>query len=75
MSRLARRMPVILRKLDAASEALSELDALMRDDPRLAVSREQAGRDDGIYRLRRELNEISTWLDRARWWRDQEPHT
>jgi len=66
VSRLARRVPVIARKLDAAADAIYELEGLMlnegHDLPRDA--------DSALIRMPRELRSISEYLQRSRWWRD-----
>lgn len=61
-SHLAKRIPIILRKLDDAREALEELsDLLPREDGCRAA--------DGRCQLASSLSEFADYLEKATWWK------
>lgn len=60
-------MPVIIRRLDAATDALSELMELMSEAG--LDSAEHRARDDARMRLRSDLQSLSEYLERSTWWK------
>ncbi|SDB03628.1 hypothetical protein SAMN05660653_00164 [Desulfonatronum thiosulfatophilum] len=63
MSDIKKRMPVIIRKLDAAVDALEELIHLTWDKDYDVPA------NDSRQKLRTDLLEYSDYLEKAEWWK------
>lgn len=61
MANLVKRMPVIIKKLDAAREALAELSDYSDIAERHAC--------DTRVKLSADLREYTDYLEKAKWWR------
>ena len=64
MANLAKRIPVIISKLDGARDALEELSALLpRKDGCRAI--------DGRCQLASQISEFTDYLEKATWWKSK----